>query len=155
MAVKADIYDLINHHCTSRQIGDFLRKFRDAGAEAISISGKKEELIQHLKDAVAERFITQNDMAAFLREAEENGNQHIFFFVPTTTKAKRRCANRAGTAELLFTSGLDTMNFPLFDRLPSNDREYIWSDFREVVNSSPGWIGKIYGVEVELVLKKE
>jgi hypothetical protein len=108
MAEKVDIYQLISHHCTSDQIVHFLRHHRQAGATEVQTSGKKEALIQHLKEAVDEKHIYFPAVLEFLRESEENGNQHIFFFFPkySTHGNPRRADAMSSTLAMVLTAAM-------------------------------------------------
>jgi hypothetical protein len=144
---RTDLYDLIEQQCTADQIRGFLHQWREESKE-VHVSGKKEGLVQHLRDAAASKLIPRAEIIDFLRDCEENGDQYIYFFSPVTADARELCRNPDRIAKLLFKD-LGKMGFPLFERVPES---YIWSDFRKV---GAKWTAKIYGHEVGLTLKGE
>lgn len=152
MAEKRDLFVLIEEKCTADQIAAILQSYKKK-EKNVRVSGKKGEIVEHLKDAISEKIIPKSEAIDLLRECEENGDQHIFYFVPKAKKNKELCADGQHTADLLFPTPLDRMGFPLFQDVPD---EHIWSDFRVVsTNGRSGWVGKIYGHESALEFESE
>ena len=141
-----NVYEQLKEKCNLEQLLSFLRIHRNESPQ-ISISGNKETLVANVRDAVSEGWITVQQVHDFLKESEENGDQHFFLFrrVPNTVQM-----DISGTtiAEKLFGVGWATQ-FPL-RIIP--DGKFEWSDFRI---DSHGWTGKLYGLNERRELVKQ
>lgn len=145
---EPNIYDLLNTpNTTVDQIKALLREFKDVNPQEVLISaGTKEEAIKHLKRAVAVKAIPFNRVLTLLYESEENGDQHIFYVMPSTPKVLKLCRNGAAIAEKLWGEDWGDMGFPFFTRPLES---YAWADFRIGLPGKPqDWVAKLYGHEV-------
>jgi len=135
---------LIRDKCTNTQVQNLLRIGKLESSE-VRISGAKDELIfQNLHNAIREGAITSDAAYEMLCDAEESGQQHVFYF-----RAKEGRADYFNDAESIASSlfGGDwrtTMNFP---RLHLNPVGWEWADFRIYPTSTSGksaWVLKAY-----------
>jgi len=147
-----DLYELVIEHCTTEQIKDVLRRYKKD--EYIPAEKRKEILIagdsttkrdiveNNLKPAVARKTIPEREVFALLRDAEENGGQHIFLY---RAKNHNKCDlnDAAKCAVALCGKGWDDPNkTPSLRLKPDN---FTWSEFR---TSDEGWVAKLYGHEL-------
>jgi hypothetical protein len=145
---EPNIYDLLNTpNTTVEQIRALLREFKDVNPQEVLVSGgTKEEVIKHLKRAVAVKAVPFDRVLILLHESEENGDQHIFYVKPKNPKTLKICRDGALIAEKLWGEDWGDMGFPFF-KLPHDS--YQWADFRIGLPGKPkDWIAKLYGHEV-------
>jgi hypothetical protein len=147
---ERDVYAAINEAATNDQIKDLLRRHKE-GYREVRVSGNKDELIQHLKDAVSGGFIPSVEIARLVQESEENGDQHVFYYLPKDGAVRLRCGDGSTVAKRLWGAGWEKlMSFPVFTR-PDSACE--WADFRVGLAKKPhDWLGKLYGHERHLRL---
>jgi len=81
-----ELLKLIHEHCTTEQITALLREGK--GNEGVRISAENKEFLvqRNLRDALEAKAINIEHTYDLLREAEENGNHHTFYFRPKTKK---------------------------------------------------------------------
>jgi hypothetical protein len=151
MAAARDLDSLLAEHCTTGQIQAVLRSGKadldKEGKQDVKISGKdKQEVIANLKFAIAHGRIPPNAAVNLLRESEENGNQHIFYYRARNQTLAKRYRDGKVVGTNLFNSGMRA-SFPRYDLVPD---ELTWADFREngPKGQSHDWIGKLYGLDV-------
>jgi hypothetical protein len=138
-----DALQLVNHLCTFDQIQALLRQRK--GNEHIRITAEtKEDLVsRNLRQALEAKAIEVGAVFDLIRDAEENGNQHIFYYKP-----KARNIADALTYEIVAQRlwGEPWKNvvaeFPSI-RLKPND--YKFSDLRPSSKKPKDWILKVYG----------
>src|SRR5260370_5266404 len=149
-----NLYILIKELATADEIRDLLRRHKEDHPKEILVSGTKDDVVNHLERAVAEGIVKRTEVLDLLQEAEENGDQHIFYFVPKSAAVARRCKNGQEVASLLWgDEWKEKMGFPRFTLVPSSHE---WADFRVGLRRKPNdWIAKIYGHEVQRRLFKE
>src|SRR6266404_2320506 len=135
---------LVQKFATIEQIKDGLRTRK--GEENVRITANTlDELVNsNLRTAVEKRAIEIDKVFDLIRGAEENGNQHIFYYkVNSTAIAEElsfeRLAPRMWGAN--WKKKLED-DFPAI-KLKPNDYKY--SDFRQLPKKPRDWILKIYG----------
>ena len=86
MAAHDDLYELIDKFCTASEIASVLREAK--GTEGVRVTAEnKNDLIQrNLRSAVEQRAIQISRVYDLLRDGEENGDQHVFYFRARTKK---------------------------------------------------------------------
>ncbi|MGB9233145.1 MAG: hypothetical protein WCC04_01945 [Terriglobales bacterium] len=76
-----DLAKLVYDWCAAEQIAQLLRDAKDTSDEVRVSAPKKETLIEkNLRDAIESGAIPLDKVYDLIREAEENGNQHIFYY---------------------------------------------------------------------------
>src|SRR5688572_13510784 len=91
---KSDVYTAIAERCTAEQIRDLLRVYKDINKETkkeVHVTGAKDDILANLKRAVSKQIIPRDAPILLLREAEENGHQHIFYFKPRNREVVAKC----------------------------------------------------------------
>src|ERR1700722_14942543 len=79
-----DLAKLVNDWCAVEQIAQLLRDAKDKSDEVRVTAPKKETLIEeNLRTAVESGAVPLDKVYNLIREAEENGNQHIFYYRKT------------------------------------------------------------------------
>lgn len=138
-----DALQLVNHLCTVEQIQALLRKYR--GNELIRITAEtKDDLIsRNLRQAIEAKAIGIGAVFDLIRDAEENGNQHIFYYKPKTKRIAEALTFETVAQHLWGANWEKTIGgFPSI-RLKPNDYKY--SDFRSNPKKPKDWTLKIYG----------
>lgn len=144
-----DLYELVLDYCNLEPIKTLLREHKqDEGLpevlrDDIRISGKNARSIvtENLKNAVTNGAIPESAVFHLLQEAEENGNQHIFFFRARNKASRATLANADAIRKaLLGQNSQASATIPSLTLLPMG---FTWSDFRDY--GKTGWIAKLYG----------
>lgn len=140
-------YERIAKQCNAEQIRDFLRPYKEASEEAskeITVSSRKDDLIAILRRGVAKGFFTLNAVINLLRECEENGQQHVFYFRPKNQAVRRLCRDFDAIMSRIHGDEWEE-EYPIFEFRPES---YQWVDFRCGLDGKPrDWIAKAYGHE--------
>jgi len=133
---------LVKNLATTEQIQNLLRTRRDS----VRITGENKDQIvdRNLRQAIDDRVIDIEKVFDLIRDAEENGNQHIFYY-----KVKSRAIAEALAFQNLvprffgatWATKLEN-DFPQI-RLKPNDFKI--SDFRQLAKRPKDWLLKIYG----------
>lgn len=135
--------DLVHDHATTEQIQALLRTQKGHENVKITADNKKLVVYRNLRDAVESRAIDIEKVFDLIRDSEENGQQHIFYYKPKT----RTIANALtfdSIAKQLFGKDWETklQNFPAIKQRPNT---YQRSDFRKLLKKPTDWILKVYG----------
>jgi hypothetical protein len=154
MAIKVDesledLYELVLKYCNLDPVKELLRRYkRDEDLtgdkrDEIRISGENARKIVtgNLKTAVSRKAIPLDEVFNLLREAEENGRQHIFFFRPRSKEARAKLTDGTKIANTLLGEGWGGDG--KFPRLRLQPKGFCWSDFR--LAGKNGWMAKLYG----------
>jgi len=138
-----EVLSLVEQLCTAEQVRDLLRTRK--GEENVRISAEdKEDLVRrNLRTAVETKAIDIEKVFGLIRDAEENGNQHIFYYRASHKLADALTFERVAK-QLWGTSWNKTVaDFPSI-RLKTDG--YKISDFRPFSNRKPkDWVLKVYG----------
>ena len=145
---KNALFDLLREDPIN--VGDlvtFLRKYKEDFPDEFHISGTKDQLVDQVRQGVFNRRIEEADVIKFMQEAEENGDQRIFYFVPRSKKILDLCRDGKAIAQLLFGQRWhETQGFPVLTPVRG---AYTVADFRVGVRSKPkDWILKVYGTKL-------
>ncbi len=143
MAKRDKWPQLLEDFGTVPEIKELLRKYRAGHEDDLPLTGKKEDVIEAVVKGVKNKWIPFDAVVDVIREGEENGGQHIYYYQPRTDRVKRRCEKPDVISVDLFGEDAGDL-FPRFDLVPN---EYQWSDWRarKVTQGRFTWTAKIYG----------
>ncbi len=136
---------LVKNLATTEQIQNLLRTRR----ESVRITGENKDQIvdRNLREAVESRALSIERVFDLIRDAEENGNQHIFYY-----KVKSRAIAEAlafeNIAPQLFGSGWQKKLDEDFPQIKLRPNDFKVSDFRQLQKKPRDWVFKIYGETV-------
>lgn len=153
--MDAGLYALLDEVCTESQIKDLMRESKGncdkmLGKE-ITLGNNKSEAIKNLRHAVSHGAISLTAVVDLLRESEEHGRQHIYFYKCKTETTRKTIRNGGSIQEMLFGEELDGRLFPEYE-CPKEGMN--WVDFRIGTKSKPhDWFGKLYSNEQMFKLK--
>lgn len=147
---ESSVYDLVARLCTVEQIQDLLRRYKPVQPKEVLISApKKEALVRdNLREAVAAGAIPEVEVYSLLDRAEENGNQHLFYYRPRNRATARRYHQGERIADSLWGAGWrETMGFPHLQLVP---QDTVWADFTigKYEKKPNDWTAKLYGHEI-------
>jgi hypothetical protein len=134
---------LVNDWCAVEQIAQLLRDAKDSSDEVRVSAPKKNLLIENnLRAAIEAGALPLDKVYNLIREAEENGNQHIFYYRPNGQPGSLDDV----AARLWGTHWEKKMDFPRAD-LVEND--FVFADLHSWnAGLKPhDWVLKIYGHE--------
>jgi len=138
-----ELLSLVENLCTSDQIRDLLRTRKGDKNVRITSEDKEDLVRRNLRTALETRAIEIEKVHNLIRDAEENGNQHIFYY--RTTQKMGEAFTLEYVAKQLWGSSWNkaVAEFPSI-RLKPDDFKI--SDFRLVGTRKPkDWLLKIYG----------
>jgi hypothetical protein len=147
MAIYKDLDEalsLVENLCTAEQVANLLRKRKGTASVRISAESKEDLVRRNLRVAVEAKAIDIQEVFDLIRSSEENGNQHIFYWRPTSSNLAEAFTLQNIAAQLWGGNWQKTLAaFPSI-RLKPDDYKY--SDFRAVSTRKPkDWILKVYG----------
>lgn len=138
-----DLFERVVDKVNRETIRTALSKAKDATQGDFGVSGGPEDLIGHLRRAVAVGGMTNEQVYALLQEGEENGGQTILYYYPKNEGVRQLCSNPEEVAKRLFGDGWrTTTGFPRLTRLEAG-----WDivDFRTpYAGKSSDWLMKVY-----------
>ena len=141
---------LLSEECTSAQVADLLRAHQREHKDVVRISAPNKKALLHsnLHTAISRGAIQLEDVCNLLREGEENGSQHIFYYVPRNETVRAKLEDHASISRSLLrkhrTSRDDLPRFIL------KSRKYVFADFHVSQTDKPvdlKWVAKFYGLE--------
>jgi hypothetical protein len=134
---------LVEKLCTTDQIKNLLRE-RKGDKDVRLTAESKEDLVQrNLRAAIGAKSIELDKVFDLIRLAEENGNQHIFYYSPRSKKIADALSFESVGRQLWGPNWEKQVEqFPTL-RLKPNDYQY--SDFRVLTKKPKDWILKVYG----------
>lgn len=138
------LLSLVDTLCTIDQVKELLRVAKERNPKKVRITAEsKTDLIQrNLREALESDGIDVDDVYDLVREAEESGNQHIFYFKPRT-KAVRDSMSSESIGEGLWGKGWAAKK--KFPTAETPDNGYDYADFRSLAKRANHWVLKIYG----------
>lgn len=146
-----DLLDLIHKYCTAEQITALLRLGKGHKDVRITAESKEQLVNRNLREALDARAIPLDPVFALLREAEENGNHHTFYYRVSRRLIEHLTFDKVGYA-LFGKSWPSKTGFP---RLTLKPQDYVISDFREYDPKKPrDWVLKLYGHELRERFKR-
>ena len=131
-----DPYSLVDEFCTHDQVKKLLHDAKAVAKNDVLIGVTKQDSLTNLEAAVSKGFVQRDEIWKLIRNGEENGDQHIFFYRARNASVRQLC-NVDTIAVNLFGSNWES-RFPKFG-IPQD--ALAWSDFRR---ESVGWTGKLY-----------
>lgn len=138
------LLSLVDALCTIDQVKELLRLAKERNPKQVRITAEtRKDLIQrNLRDALDSGGVGPDEVYDLIRDAEESGNQHIFYFRPRL-KAVRDSMALETVGEGLWGKGwADKKKFPTANT-PENGYDY--ADFRSPALKPNHWILKVYG----------
>lgn len=136
---------LVKEFATTEQIQSLLRTRK----KEVRITGENKDQIvdRNLREAIDSRVINIENVFDLIRDAEENGNQHIFYY-----KAKSKAIADAlafeKVAPRLFGSAWEKKLADDFPQIKLKPNDFKVSDFRRHKKKPKDWIYKIYGQSI-------
>ncbi len=139
-----DLLKLIQQHCTGEQITALLRLSK--GNEGVRVTAEnKDQLVQrNLREALDAHAVNIERVYDLLRDAEENGNHHTFYYRPRTKKLAEQITIDYLGKSLLGNAWPDKAGFP---KLTLKPNDYQITDLRSYPKKPRDWALKIYGHE--------
>ena len=143
MATIDDLFSLLTELCTFEQIKSVLESARGNKGVRLSAPNKGELLNKNLREALNANALPIERVYDLLRDAEENGDQHVLYYrVP---KALQKGLTFEEFGRKLALPRALTQTFPKLDLVPNG---YTIADFRTLGPRRPtDWVLKIYGDE--------
>ena len=142
----AELLELVNDRCTIEDVKGLLRtgKGRSEKRSDVKVTAEdKATLINtNLADALTKGSVTREEVLRLVRDAEENGDQHVFYFEPKPKVASKLSLEAVGTA--ILGKGWRAA-------VPSaemQEGEYRIADLRAAESGKSDWIAKLYGVDL-------
>lgn len=143
-----ELFRLVELLCTTDQIKRLLRLGKEREEDVRITAEKKTDLVQrNLKEALSAGAVNLEQIYSMVRTAEENGNQHIFYFKPRS-KSYADTLTLENVARQLW--GADWQKKNAFPNVRVSRNKYICGDFRlwDPATKPRDWIMKIYGLMV-------
>lgn len=138
-----DLAKLVNDWIPAEQIAQLLRDAKDTSDEVRVSAPKKETLIeQNLRKAIEAGAVPLDKVYNLIREAEENGNQHIFYY-----RRNGQPGSLGDVASRLWGAQWEKkMDLPRADLV---ENEFIFADIHPWNGrlKPHDWVLKIYGHE--------
>lgn len=139
---EQDLFVRVQDKVNLKPLKTFLAEFQGIYPGRIVTTGNQPELIEHLRDVVAQKLIPIERVFNLLRECEENGNQTILYYSPKTAAVRELCRDPEAVAARLF--GADWERTQDFPKLVSLANGYEVVDFRVGLPDKPSdWLLKI------------
>src|SRR5262249_35661081 len=129
-------------------VQSLLRRHRGGKNIRITAEDKAQLIQRNLREALDSNSINVQEVFDLIRSAEENGNQHIFYYKAKTRAIANALEYKAVAERLWGATWQATVNeFPKI-RLKPNDYQY--SDFRRKAKKPDDkdpqdWVLKVYG----------
>jgi hypothetical protein len=150
---------LIHETCTGAMVDELLRKAKEKDKTILVTAKSKEDKIKsNLRIAIERNAIDRQEVYRLLCGAEENGRQHIFYYLPKDDAVREKYNASEAIAEKLFGTNeyRQQLQFPHFHLEPVGVQ---WSDFRVEQTKAQGifhWTAKLYsGIYRRLFLREE
>jgi hypothetical protein len=147
---------LLKNHATVEALHALLKTKRDEDKE-LRLTGSFEELLGHVSKGHERGTFTDDDLFRLLARCEENGRQHIFYYVPADPDITKACADVDAIEKgLLKGKTAKQAGLPKTFLVPKDE---VIADFR--AEARPGtkysrWVFKVYsGVERSRFLREE
>ncbi|MGA2001288.1 MAG: hypothetical protein ABSG52_14960 [Terriglobales bacterium] len=139
-----ELFRLVELFATSEQVKQLLRLAKDHEAVRITAENKSDLIQRNLRSAVASKAITLDQVYGLVREAEENGGQHIFYFKPRNKTVAESMAFESVAKQLWGTDWQKKMSFP---NVKTAKNHFVYGDFRlwNPTKKPLDWMLKLYG----------
>lgn len=146
MSVHEDeMYRLVEGMCTADQIQRLLRSAKGEKDVRITAENKSDLIERNLRAAVASGALSWDQVYGLVRDAEENGNQHIFYFRPKAKNLVDCSPTFEMVAKQLWGATWEKkMSFP---NVNLKQNSFVYGDFRlwNPTLKSRDWMLKLYG----------
>jgi hypothetical protein len=144
-AYADELFRLVDNLCTADQVQGLLRTVKGQKDVRITAENKSDLIERNLRAAVGSRALSLDQVYELVRTAEENGNQHIFYFKPKGGRVSADSLKLESIARNLW--GADWEKKMSFPDVKLKENRYIYADFRPW---NPGqkprdWMLKVYG----------
>lgn len=138
-----DLFALVNELCTTDQIKSVLESAKGNKGVRLTAANKGDLLNVNVRDAISANALPIERLYDLLRDAEENGDQHVFYYRVPRSLRDGFSFEEVGK-RLNFSKSVSTA-FPNLDLIPNG---YTVADFRNLAPRRPtDWILKVYGDE--------
>ncbi len=135
---------LVDDLCTADQVKELLRFAKERNPKDIRITAEnKSDLIErNLRAALDSGGIAPERVYDAIRDAEENGDQHIFYFKPRSRAVRDSMRLEPLGEKLWGKNWQEKKNFPTAN---TPDEGFDYADFRSLDQKPNHWILKVYG----------
>ena len=145
--IPSTLWEVLESTCTTQQIRTLLQIAKAQAPDAVKVGGAtKAEVVKAVQQLVADRRISEQQVADIIRDHEESGNQHIFFFSPANESERKRFSDGETIGKSILGDELGSM--PSYRTVP---KEYTWADFRF---DEKHWTAKIYGHQIRIKFER-
>jgi hypothetical protein len=145
MSAYADeLFRLVDNLCTADQVQALLRTVKGQKDVRITAENKSALIERNLRAAVTSRALSLDQVYELVRTAEENGNQHIFYYKPKS-RVTADSLKIESVARNLW--GADWEKKTSFPDVKLKENGYIYGDFRQwnPAQKPRDWMLKVYG----------
>lgn len=150
--VPQTLYEVLDAACSIKQIQSLLQLYKDRGAAHIRIGGAtKSDVVKNVKEAVAASAIPESAVFDLIRDHEESGNQHIFYYRPKNAAAVAHVSDGKRIGQKLLGARLRDGSLPNYQ---TTEGEYVWADFR-TSEVDAKWTAKIYGHQTRIQYRRQ
>ena len=144
--------DILDSHVLADDIHSLLKKYKEDNRDLIRLSGNKKELVENLFEAIEHRIIDLSEVQGLIKDAEEFGDQYIYFYKPSAGVDPKQFHDGDKIAQAILPTNV-RKDFPKIMQLPSK-RE--WVDFRAPNRGvKDSWIVKLYDKKTREVKENE
>jgi hypothetical protein len=135
---------LVDTLCTADQVKELLRLAKERSPKDVRITAEnKTDLIErNLRAAIESGGIPPDRVYDAIRDAEENGDQHIFYFTPKSKTVRDSMALESLGDKMWGKHWQEKKKFPTATT-PEDGFDY--ADFRSFDQKPNHWILKVYG----------
>jgi hypothetical protein len=153
---KEWLLDLLNKHATVHALQGLIRTKRKDDKE-LRVSAPFDELLRHISQGHERGTFSDDDLFHLLARCEENGRQHVFYYVPKNSAVAKACEDVSEVERgLLGGKTAKQAGLPMTFLVPKGE---ILADFRHEQREGTKysrWIFKVYsGVERTRFLREE
>ena len=142
---RTALYSLVEELCTAKQVHALLKRFEDRPSVKLTAENRSALIKKNLRDAVDAKSIPLQDVYELVRESEENGRQHIFYYQPASKDVRNIPFETVG-ARLFGREWKAKTASPVF---ALEENKFNFSDFRQwnAARKPLDWCLKIYGLQ--------
>ena len=142
-ANRDELFELVDHFCTIDQIKAVLRQAQGNTDVRLSAPTKQEMIQKNLRSALDSYALPIERVYDLVRDAEENGNQHILYY-QVAKKLSPNLSFDAAAGKLWGADWQAKMQFPRFNLVPD---KFLYADYRpwNPEKKPSDWVLKLYG----------